>query len=472
MAMRRFWHELSITRRGAFILLLPTLLTLSSLINWSWSRGQERIASDGVIHTEETLKESNQLLTLLVDAETGVRGYGLTRDTQFLEPYEEAKRAIPNRVAKLERLTASSASQRSRLAAIQADVDEYLDLLEEIRRLLDRRISTQLPAPASRLQSLINEGKAHMDTLRAEINSLKSEEQQLLEIRRDRLQRVKQFVNRLLAATVLLSLASYGVAFYLYRQADREIMARNRDLAIANESLSQFNIALARRNQDLNEFTYIVSHDLKAPLRAVNNLSDWIAEDLDIPADSAIGKQITLLQARVAKMHALIDGLLQYSRADRGETPIESVQVEALVQDVVEALDLPPQFTVHIAEGMPTIETQRLLLQQVFSNLISNSYQHHTRKDGKVVVSARQLSHSDQYKFSHYEFAVADDGPGIDPDYHEHIFKIFQTLSADKPNSTGIGLSIVKKIVENRGGTLRIASQVGEGTTFYFTWPV
>lgn len=471
MAMRRFWHELSITRRGAFILLLPTLLTLSSLINWSWSRGQERIASDGVTHTEETLKESNQLLTLLVDAETGVRGYGLTRDTQFLEPYQEAKRAIPNRVAKLERLTANSASQRSRLAAIQADVDEYLDLLEEIRRLLDRRVSTQLPAPASRLQSLINEGKARMDTLRAELDSLKSEEQQLLETRRQRLQRIKLFVDRLLATTVLLSLASYGVAFYLYRQADREIRARNRDLAIANESLSQFNIALARRNQDLNEFTHIVSHDLKAPLRAVNNLSDWIAEDLEIPAGSAVGKQITLLQARVAKMHALIDGLLQYSRADRDKTPTESVNVAALVKEVIESLDLPPQFGVQIAKGMPTLETELLLLQQVFSNLISNSYKHHTRKDGKVIVSAETIRDGNPQKLS-YEFAVADDGPGIDPDYHEHVFKIFQTLSIDKPDSTGIGLSIVKKIVENRGGTLRLTSQVGQGTTVYFTWPV
>ncbi len=311
-----------------------------------------------------------------------------------------------------------------------------------------------------------------MNTLRAELDGLKSEEQQLLQGRREQLQQTKRLVDRLLSATVVLSLLSYAVAFYLYRQADQVIIERNRDLAIANESLSQFNTALARRNQDLNEFTYIVSHDLKAPLRAVNNLSGWIAEDLNLPADSATGKQITLLQARVEKMHALIDGLLQYSRADRGETPIESVSVEALVQDVVAALDLPPQFKVHIAEGMPTLETQRLLLQQVFSNLISNSYQHHTRKDGKVVVSAQQISYSDQYQFSHYEFAVADDGPGIDPEYHEHIFKIFQTLSADKPNSTGIGLSIVKKIVENRGGTLRVASQVGEGTAFYFTWPV
>ncbi len=110
--MRRFWLGLSITRRGAFILLVPTIFTLSSLINWSWSRQQERLASGWVIHTEETLKESNQLLTLLVDAETGVRGYGLTQNPQFLEPYQEAKRTIPNRINMLTQLTADSPGSR------------------------------------------------------------------------------------------------------------------------------------------------------------------------------------------------------------------------------------------------------------------------------------------------------------------------------------------------------------------------
>ena len=468
--MRRFWLGLSITRRGAFILLVPTIFTLSSLINWSWSRQQERLASSWVIHTEETLKESNQLLTLLVDAETGVRGYGLTQNPQFLEPYQHALRAIPDRVAMLAQLTENSTSQQLRLAAIRADIETYLSLLEGICQLLDRSLEQSFES-AAQLQNLLVQGKAEMDTLRSELDGLQTEEQQLLQSRREQLQRTKQLVDRLLSATVVLSLISYAVAFFLYRQADQVIMERNRDLAIANQSLSQFNVTLARRNQDLNEFTYIVSHDLKAPLRAVNNLSDWIAEDLDVPADSAVGKQIALLQTRVAKMHALIDGLLQYSRADRGENPIESVNVAELVKEVVEALDLPPQFGVQIAPGMPTLKTERLLLQQVFSNLISNSYKHHTRKDGKVTVSAQQVSHSDRYNFSHYEFAVADDGPGIDPEYHEQVFKIFQTLSANNPDSTGIGLSIVKKIVENRGGTLRVASQVGQGTTFYFTWP-
>ncbi len=462
--MRRFWQGLSITRRGAFILILPTLFTLSSLINWAWSRKQEKIASDWVIHTEEILKESSQLLTLLVDAETGVRGYGLTKDPAFLEPYEEAKQFIPDRFGQLDRLTTDGSPQQVKLEDIGIRINNYLALLQAARELLGEMGNARTESSAE-LQKLIRMGKTDLDTLRKELSTLRTEEQALLGLRREKLLRTKRFVDRLLSITVVLSLLSYAVAFYLYRLADEEIMTRNRQLEVANESLSQFNIALAKRNQDLDEFTHTVSHDLKAPLRAIANLSTWIAEDLDIPAESESGRQITLLQARVVKMRSLIDGLLQYSRTGREISRFEPVNVGELVQEVTEGLAQPPGIQIYIDPNLPTIETERLLLQQVFSNLISNSLKYHDRTDGKVIVSAQLTDDGG------YEFAVADDGPGIAPEFHERIFKIFQTLASDRPDSTGIGLAIVKKIVESRGGRLRLVSEVGQGATFYFTWP-
>ena len=463
--MRRFWQGLSITRRGAFILLLPTFFTLSSLSNWAWSRRQERIASEGVTHTENILKESSQLLTLLVDAETGVRGYGLTEEAAFLEPYEEARRSIPARFEQLDRLVPDGSSQQVRLEKIGTEIDNYLILLEETCLFL-RSLEGERAIDSPELQELIEVGKTALDVLRQDLDTLRAEEQDLLSLRRQALTLTKRFVDRLLSVTVVLSLLSYAVAFYLYRHADQEIMARNQDLEIANESLSQFNIALAKRNQDLDEFTHTVSHDLKAPLRAIDNLSTWIAEDLNISAESDVGKQITLLQARVAKMRSLIEGLLQYSRTGREVVRYEQVNVVQLVQEVAEGLAMPPKFQVHVDAGLPTVETQRLPLQQVFSNLIDNSQKHHDRTDGKVIISA-QLIQANCYKF-----AVADDGPGIAPEYHERVFKIFQTLASERPDSTGIGLSLVKKIVESRGGQIRLVSDVGQGATFYFTWLV
>ncbi|HEY9617231.1 MAG TPA: ATP-binding protein, partial [Microcoleaceae cyanobacterium] len=166
----------------------------------------------------------------------------------------------------------------------------------------------------------------------------------------------------------------------------------------------------------------------------------------------------------VHRMEALINGLLEYSRIGRIETAIEPVDSRTLVMEVIDSLALPPTFTVIVGENMPTLKTKRLLLQQVFANLISNAVKHHPREDGQVTISVQTRGDS-------YEFAVSDDGNGIAPEYHDRIFTIFQTLEArDTKESTGIGLSIVKKIIETEGGTIKVDSHVGAGATFRFTW--
>ena len=171
---------------------------------------------------------------------------------------------------------------------------------------------------------------------------------------------------------------------------------------------------------------------------------------------------MNLLRGRVHRMEALINGLLQYSRVGRLETPNSLVSVGDLLAEVVDSL-APTSITIEIAP-MPTFVTQRLPLQQVFTNLISNAIKHHPRMDGKVRIFVQNLE-------SFYEFVVADDGAGIAPQYHEKIFGIFQTLEPrDKSENTGIGLAIVKKIVESQGGSISLESQEGQGATFRFTW--
>ena len=239
--------------------------------------------------------------------------------------------------------------------------------------------------------------------------------------------------------------------------------SRAGELARLGSILVQTNTALEKRNQELDQFAYIVSHDLKAPLRAIANLSTWIEEDL--PGESEeIQHNITLLRSRVHRMEALIDGILHYSRVGRVKASVEKVDVANLLAEIVDSLAPPPAFTISVQPGMPTLSTQRLLLQQVFANLLSNAIKHHDRADGTVTISVQ-----DQGNF--YEFAVADDGPGIATEYHERVFEIFQTLKArDIAENTGVGLSLVKKIVETQGGSVRLESQIGQGSTFRFTW--
>lgn len=243
------------------------------------------------------------------------------------------------------------------------------------------------------------------------------------------------------------------------------LRSRATELARLTSVLTKTNTALEKRNQELDQFAYIVSHDLKAPLRAIANLSQWIEEDLQEQITGDTKHQMNLLRGRVHRMEALIEGILEYSRVGRVKTAKELVDVEVMLQNAIASLAPPPTFTITVASEMPVFTTERLLLEQVLTNLISNGIKHHNRSDGKVTISCQ-----DEEDF--YEFVVRDDGPGIAPQYHEKIFVIFQTLQArDRVENTGIGLSLVKKIVEDKGGNIFLESQVGQGAIFRFTWP-
>jgi signal transduction histidine kinase len=174
---------------------------------------------------------------------------------------------------------------------------------------------------------------------------------------------------------------------------------------------------------------------------------------------------MSLLRGRVKRMHDLIDGILQYSRVGRVRGAVDRIQVGDLLDDVVDLLALPESFRVSVAPNMPAIMADKVLLSQVFSNLIGNAFKHHNRPDGQVWVDWRDAGPL-------VEFTVRDDGPGIAKQYHERAFAIFQTLAPrDRVEGSGLGLSLVKKIVESEGGTVTLDSEEGKGATFRFTWP-
>ena len=223
----------------------------------------------------------------------------------------------------------------------------------------------------------------------------------------------------------------------------------------------------AEAYRELDQFAYVASHDLKAPLRGIANLAQWIQDDLgeNLPAKSA--EHLALLQGRVRRMEALIEGILAYSRAGRALGKPERIDTAALVGEIVELLSPPPGVRISVAKDMPVLDSDRVPLQQVFLNLIANGvkYAGADRDEALVSVDWRDLDDA-------FEFAVQDDGPGIAPEFHERIWGIFQTLAArDKVEGTGIGLSVVKKIIEARGGRVSLESAPGGGATFRFTWP-
>jgi light-regulated signal transduction histidine kinase (bacteriophytochrome) len=223
--------------------------------------------------------------------------------------------------------------------------------------------------------------------------------------------------------------------------------------------------ALKRSNEDLDQFAYVTSHDLKAPLRGIANLSQWVEEDLAEKISDEGREHMRLLRGRVHRLEALINGILSYSRAGRTQERPESVNVEKLVREVVELLAPAKEVALEIPEGFPTIQTERVPLQQVLLNLISNAIKYAAKTDPKVIVTCSDTGDG-------YSFMVRDNGSGIAPEFHKRIWVIFQTLEPrDKVEATGIGLSIVKKIVESRGGRVWIDSGLGAGAAFHFFWP-
>jgi PAS domain S-box-containing protein len=222
---------------------------------------------------------------------------------------------------------------------------------------------------------------------------------------------------------------------------------------------------LARSNADLEEFAYVASHDLKAPLRAISHLVEWIAEDIGAAASAETIDNLGLVRGRVVRLQLLLDGLLAYARIGRSRSNFETFDVPTVVRDIVSVLSPPSGFTITCDEEMPPLRTHRDSIMVVLQNLIGNAIRHHDRADGHVNVAMRVEN-------GVAEFRVGDDGPGIAPRFHERIFVIFQTLaSRDDVESSGIGLAIVKKRVEGHGGRIRVESGPPmRGTTFIFTW--
>lgn len=248
-----------------------------------------------------------------------------------------------------------------------------------------------------------------------------------------------------------------------------DITARKRserELQQRADELARLAVALERSNRDLDQFAYVASHDLKAPLRGIANLSQWIEEELGQLANDTVREHLTRLRGRVRRMDALIDGILAYSRAGRVDGSREPVAVRRLVKDVIELLSPPASVEFHIPADLPTIHAERLPLQQVFMNLIGNAVKHASKEDSRIEIGWAAAGHF-------VEFTISDNGVGIAPAYHEKVWGIFQTLAPrDRVEGTGIGLALVKKIVELRGGRVWLDSAEGRGATFGFSWPL
>ncbi len=218
-------------------------------------------------------------------------------------------------------------------------------------------------------------------------------------------------------------------------------------------------------NEELTHFAYVVSHDLKAPLRGIKLLAEWLCTDYGDQLGDDAKENLDLLQSRVGRMHNLIEGVLQYSRVGRITEDVMAVDLNEALSNIVDAIAPPEHIEIAIEGRLPVIESEPTRIDQIFQNLLSNAVKYMDKPAGKITVGCRDDGDA-------WTFSVRDNGPGIEERYFERIFKIFQTLTPrDEYESTGVGLTLVKKIVELYGGKVWVESEVGKGSTFSFTLP-
>jgi len=218
-------------------------------------------------------------------------------------------------------------------------------------------------------------------------------------------------------------------------------------------------------NRELRDFAYIISHDLKAPLRGIATLAEWISSDYSDKFDEQGKEQLQLLLSRVKKMHNMIDGVLQYSRVGRIKEDKQSINLNEIVSEISDIINPPANIQIEVVKELPVIEFEPTRIKQVFQNLLSNAVKFIDKPQGYI-----KISYEDEGEF--LKFSIEDNGCGISREHYERIFQIFQTVGlSGKSESTGVGLTVVKKIVELYGGKIWVSSSLGQGSTFYFTLP-
>lgn len=237
-------------------------------------------------------------------------------------------------------------------------------------------------------------------------------------------------------------------------------ITQQKNLEFQKEQLLQ---RLEKQNQQLSDYAQIVSHDLKSPLRSIHSLITWIKEDNQKEFSDQTLSYLKMIESKVEKMDHLIQGILTYSKLDTLDNGYEEVDTNDIIQNIIQIIHIPDNVDVIISNSLPTVTADRYRMQQLFQNLIGNAVTYIDKPKGKVVVNYKEEK-------DHHLFSITDNGPGIAPENQDKIFKIFQSFT-NHEKSTGIGLSIVKKIIENYNGEIWLESQENIGTTFFVKIP-
>jgi signal transduction histidine kinase len=447
--------------RAAFLSALALTAGIAVLAYYVMRGNAER--THWVDHTYETILATDSLRMDHQAAGASARGYLLTGEPLFIEPYRKASAALQADLDKLANLVQDNPAQSKRV--------EDLRQLSAIRlatfdgMLAQKRTAAAIPVP--RLTAQLLQSTRSMDDVNALTDAVTDEENRLLTERREQAAHGGQLTLWVIAVGDLTSLTVLLVCFGLLLSENRSRRRAEARARLLNATLSEHNALLESSNRELEGFSYTISHDLRSPLRAIDGFSELLERRYGGKLDPEALRLLAVVRDNSRRMAVLIDDLLEFSRLGRRALQMEEVDMQALAQGCVAEVLQTVQTRPAVEMGLlPPCRGDRSLLRQTWVNLVGNAVKYSSRNPAARVEIAGRSGDGENI------YSVRDNGVGFDMQYYDKLFGVFQRLHAEEDfPGTGVGLAITMRIVTKHGGRLWADAVPGRGAVFHFSLP-
>ncbi len=478
-------------------LVIVLLFSFTTYLNNNYSK----LVDDDPLITERTtgiIQMSDRFQYNFLMMVSSLRGYLLTDNELFLQAYNSAGEDNRKILKELSALVPVGTEQQLLLNDIKVSQEYWVD--DFVVPLLDaKRVSSGSDRGAFKVNGLYQ--KKILDELERDVEkTMKNKFAQFTKLATsshsgsgDIGQRAESMLGVRFYLTSLFILSGTLIAFFLAnyvsslimkmvgvanaigsgnykvildRDEQSELAELSKALTTIAKVLDSNSILLKKQKEDFEHFTYVISQDIRAPLHAIDSIVTRIEQDPSIELSERKKESLTLIKDRIVRANGILNGIVAYTKASKEQQPRKHLHVRELIDEVME-YQVQPRLgiTLIVSGDLPLLLTERQPLLLVFTNLIRNAFQHHDRQHGEVKVYCKSVG-------NFYEFTIEDDGPGISKSEQEKIFSVFHVATnRDTSENTGIGLAIVKKILDDRNLKIRILSELGKGSAFLFTWP-